>query len=57
MEVGCSRGPDHADMEHSHAPPGLMVISAPLQITLAFVSLYRLLGWSSFVGVSIVQGA
>ncbi|EPQ56430.1 multidrug resistance-associated ABC transporter [Gloeophyllum trabeum ATCC 11539] len=33
---------------------GLISISGPLQITLAFVSLYNLLGWSAFVGVAIM---
>ncbi|KAG2112527.1 P-loop containing nucleoside triphosphate hydrolase protein [Suillus clintonianus] len=33
---------------------GLMAISGPFQITLAFVSLYNLLGWSAFVGVAIM---
>ncbi|KAA1470346.1 P-loop containing nucleoside triphosphate hydrolase protein [Dentipellis sp. KUC8613] len=33
---------------------GLMAISGPLQITLAFISLYNLLGWSAFVGVAIM---
>ncbi|KAI9464554.1 P-loop containing nucleoside triphosphate hydrolase protein [Lactarius psammicola] len=33
---------------------GLMAISAPFQVTLAFVSLYNLLGWSAFVGVAIM---
>ena len=33
---------------------GLIVISGPLQITLAFVSLYNLLGWPAFVGVAIM---
>ncbi|KAI0065635.1 metal resistance protein YCF1 [Artomyces pyxidatus] len=33
---------------------GLIAISGPLQITLAFVSLYNLLGWSAFVGVAIM---
>ncbi|RDB20896.1 Metal resistance protein YCF1 [Hypsizygus marmoreus] len=33
---------------------GLIAISGPLQITLAFVSLYNLLGWSAFVGVGIM---
>ncbi|KAF8844780.1 P-loop containing nucleoside triphosphate hydrolase protein [Paxillus ammoniavirescens] len=33
---------------------GLIVISGPYQITLAFVSLYDLLGWSAFVGVGIM---
>ncbi|KAI0272641.1 hypothetical protein BC834DRAFT_840866 [Gloeopeniophorella convolvens] len=33
---------------------GLMALSAPVQITLAFVSLYNLLGWSAFVGVAIM---
>lgn len=33
---------------------GLIAISGPLQITLAFISLYNLLGWSAFVGVGIM---
>ncbi|KAF5362251.1 hypothetical protein D9756_002523 [Leucocoprinus leucothites] len=33
---------------------GLIAFSGPLQITLAFVSLYSLLGWSAFVGVAIM---
>ncbi|KAG8218162.1 P-loop containing nucleoside triphosphate hydrolase protein [Butyriboletus roseoflavus] len=33
---------------------GLIAISGPYQITLAFVSLYSLLGWSAFVGVAIM---
>ncbi|TFK44584.1 metal resistance protein YCF1 [Crucibulum laeve] len=33
---------------------GLIAISGPLQITLAFISLYSLLGWSAFVGVGIM---
>ncbi|OJA12951.1 hypothetical protein AZE42_07484 [Rhizopogon vesiculosus] len=33
---------------------GLIAISGPFQITLAFVSLYNLLGWSAFVGVAIM---
>ncbi|KAH9975853.1 P-loop containing nucleoside triphosphate hydrolase protein [Lactifluus volemus] len=33
---------------------GLMAISAPFQVTLAFISLYNLLGWSAFVGVAIM---
>ncbi|KAF9442601.1 multidrug resistance-associated ABC transporter [Macrolepiota fuliginosa MF-IS2] len=33
---------------------GLIALSGPLQITLAFVSLYQLLGWSAFVGVAIM---
>ncbi|KAL4067103.1 P-loop containing nucleoside triphosphate hydrolase protein [Scleroderma yunnanense] len=33
---------------------GLIVISGPYQIVLAFVSLYDLLGWSAFVGVAIM---
>ncbi|KAH9967354.1 metal resistance protein YCF1 [Russula dissimulans] len=33
---------------------GFMAISAPFQVTLAFVSLYNLLGWSAFVGVAIM---
>lgn len=33
---------------------GLIAISGPFQITLAFISLYNLLGWSAFVGVAIM---
>ncbi|KAJ2933863.1 hypothetical protein H1R20_g3220, partial [Candolleomyces eurysporus] len=33
---------------------GLISLSGPLQITLAFISLYSLLGWSAFVGVAIM---
>jgi ATP-binding cassette subfamily C (CFTR/MRP) protein 1 len=33
---------------------GLIALSGPFQITLAFVSLYELLGWSAFVGVAIM---
>ncbi|KAJ3872855.1 multidrug resistance-associated ABC transporter [Lentinula edodes] len=33
---------------------GLISISGPFQITLAFVSLYNLLGWPAFVGVAIM---
>ncbi|KAH0582641.1 hypothetical protein H2248_010564 [Termitomyces sp. 'cryptogamus'] len=33
---------------------GLIALSGPLQITLAFISLYDLLGWSAFVGVAIM---
>ncbi|XP_006462121.1 hypothetical protein AGABI2DRAFT_151707 [Agaricus bisporus var. bisporus H97] len=33
---------------------GLIAISGPLQITIAFVSLYSLLGWAAFVGVAIM---
>ncbi|KAJ7043446.1 P-loop containing nucleoside triphosphate hydrolase protein [Mycena alexandri] len=33
---------------------GLIIISAPLQITLAFISLYNLLGWACFVGVGVM---
>ncbi|KAG6861347.1 hypothetical protein C0995_001326 [Termitomyces sp. Mi166 len=33
---------------------GLIALSGPLQITLAFISLYNLLGWSAFVGVGIM---
>lgn len=33
---------------------GLVVFSGPLQITLAFVSLYNLLGWPAFVGVGVM---
>ncbi|KAG9121358.1 hypothetical protein FRC07_002714, partial [Ceratobasidium sp. 392] len=33
---------------------GLIAFSGPLQIILAFVSLYNLLGWPAFVGVAIM---
>ncbi|KAJ3561287.1 hypothetical protein NP233_g10282 [Leucocoprinus birnbaumii] len=33
---------------------GLIAFSGPLQIILAFVSLYNLLGWAAFVGVAIM---
>ncbi|KAL6300043.1 metal resistance protein YCF1 [Sparassis latifolia] len=33
---------------------GLIAISGPFQITLAFVSLYNILGWAAFVGVAIM---
>ncbi|KIJ59434.1 hypothetical protein HYDPIDRAFT_118534 [Hydnomerulius pinastri MD-312] len=33
---------------------GIIAVSGPFQITLAFVSLYNLLGWSAFVGVAIM---
>ena len=33
---------------------GLISISGPFQITLAFVSLYNILGWAAFVGVAIM---
>ncbi|KAF7790029.1 hypothetical protein EIP86_000977 [Pleurotus ostreatoroseus] len=33
---------------------GLIAISGPFQITLAFVSLYQILGWPAFVGVAIM---
>ncbi|KAH8832587.1 P-loop containing nucleoside triphosphate hydrolase protein [Flagelloscypha sp. PMI_526] len=33
---------------------GLMIVSGPFQIVLAFVSLYNLLGWSAFVGVAVM---
>ncbi|KAG6828729.1 hypothetical protein H0H92_006917 [Tricholoma furcatifolium] len=33
---------------------GLIALSGPFQITLAFISLYDLLGWSAFVGVAIM---
>ncbi|KAJ7355423.1 P-loop containing nucleoside triphosphate hydrolase protein [Mycena albidolilacea] len=32
----------------------LIAISGPFQITLAFISLYNLLGWASFVGVGVM---
>ncbi|KAF9518525.1 hypothetical protein BS47DRAFT_1388932 [Hydnum rufescens UP504] len=32
----------------------LMLISGPFQITLAFISLYKLLGWPAFVGVAVM---
>lgn len=33
---------------------GLMLVSAPFQIFIAFASLFDLLGWSAFVGVAIM---
>lgn len=33
---------------------GLIAISGPFQITLAFVSLYNILGWPAFVGIAIM---
>lgn len=33
---------------------GLMALSGPVQITLAFVSLYNLLGWPAFCGVAVM---
>ncbi|KAH7888221.1 P-loop containing nucleoside triphosphate hydrolase protein, partial [Phlebopus sp. FC_14] len=33
---------------------GIIAVSGPFQITLAFISLYDLLGWSAFVGVAIM---
>ncbi|TCD67602.1 hypothetical protein EIP91_012232 [Steccherinum ochraceum] len=33
---------------------GLIAISGPFQITLAFISLYGILGWPAFVGVAIM---
>ncbi|KAF8631681.1 hypothetical protein AX15_002266 [Amanita polypyramis BW_CC] len=33
---------------------GLISVSGPFQITLAFVSLFNLLGWSAFVGVAVM---
>lgn len=33
---------------------GLMLVSGTFQVTLAFISLYDLLGWSAFVGVAIM---
>jgi hypothetical protein len=33
---------------------GLIALSGPFQITLAFISLYKLLGWSAFVGVAVM---
>ncbi|KZT65750.1 multidrug resistance-associated ABC transporter [Daedalea quercina L-15889] len=33
---------------------GLISISGPFQITLAFISLYNILGWAAFVGVAIM---
>ncbi|KIK17829.1 hypothetical protein PISMIDRAFT_110603 [Pisolithus microcarpus 441] len=33
---------------------GLIVVSGPYQIALAFISLYKLLGWSAFTGVGIM---
>ncbi|KAK0497158.1 P-loop containing nucleoside triphosphate hydrolase protein [Armillaria luteobubalina] len=34
---------------------GLISISGPFQITLAFISLYNMLGWPAFVGVAIMM--
>lgn len=36
---------------------GLILISGPYQIALAFISLYNLLGWPAFVGVAIMAGS
>ncbi|KAI6099033.1 hypothetical protein F5141DRAFT_1144217 [Pisolithus sp. B1] len=33
---------------------GLIIVSGPYQIALAFISLYNLLGWSAFTGVGIM---
>ncbi|KAG9024994.1 hypothetical protein FS837_005122, partial [Tulasnella sp. UAMH 9824] len=33
---------------------GLIFVSGPFQIVLAFISLYKLIGWPSFVGVAIM---
>ncbi|KAJ7767456.1 multidrug resistance-associated ABC transporter [Mycena maculata] len=33
---------------------GIIALSGPLQITLAFISLYNLLGWASFVGIAVM---
>ncbi|KAI0819664.1 metal resistance protein YCF1 [Trametes gibbosa] len=33
---------------------GLISISGPFQITLAFISLYKILGWPAFVGIAIM---
>ncbi|KAH9852113.1 metal resistance protein YCF1 [Lenzites betulinus] len=33
---------------------GLISISGPYQITLAFISLYKILGWPAFVGIAIM---
>ncbi|KAJ7504548.1 P-loop containing nucleoside triphosphate hydrolase protein [Mycena galericulata] len=33
---------------------GIIALSGPLQIALAFISLYNLLGWASFVGVAVM---
>ncbi|KAK2463720.1 hypothetical protein APHAL10511_004471 [Amanita phalloides] len=33
---------------------GLISLSGPFQITLAFISLYDLLGWAAFVGVTVM---
>ncbi|KAJ3484887.1 hypothetical protein NLI96_g5332 [Meripilus lineatus] len=33
---------------------GFIAISGPFQITLAFISLYNILGWSAFVGVGVM---
>lgn len=47
MSVDANRLPDFFMYAH-------ILWSALFQITLAFISLYRLLGWSSFVGVGIM---
>lgn len=36
---------------------GLILISGPYQIALAFISLYNLLGWPAFVGVAVMIGS
>ncbi|GJJ11410.1 hypothetical protein Clacol_005643 [Clathrus columnatus] len=36
---------------------GLILISGPYQIALAFISLYNLLGWPAFVGVAVMVGS
>ncbi|KAM6496895.1 metal resistance protein YCF1 [Amanita muscaria] len=33
---------------------GLILLSGPFQITIAFISLYNLLGWAAFVGVAVM---
>ncbi|CAK5273937.1 unnamed protein product [Mycena citricolor] len=33
---------------------GIIALSGPLQITLAFISLYNILGWACFVGVGVM---
>nr|GAT42967.1 predicted protein [Mycena chlorophos] len=35
----------------------VMIFSGPLQISLAFISLYSLIGWACFVGVAIMVGS
>lgn len=36
---------------------GLLLLSCPLQVALAFFSLHRLLGWPAFVGVGVMAAS